>query len=131
MKTISTKDYDQHMSKQKEGRRAKELLKNSANSEKLVLTVDIQSFLTCPKVLAFQSYYKLKLQVHNFTIYSLNDKDVQLYVWYEANSGVSSNEFTSCLIDYINNIPANYQTLVFISDGCNFQNRKRTLGSAL
>ncbi|KAJ8912432.1 hypothetical protein NQ315_006098 [Exocentrus adspersus] len=108
-KTITVEEYEQHTLRQKAGRAAKELLKNSASNEKLVVTVDLQSVLTCPKVSASQSYYKLKLQVHNFTIYSLNNKDVQLclaqggvqggvttlypaQVGHKAQGGVTSNE---------------------------------------
>lgn len=31
------------------------------------------SVLLCPKLLASSVYYKLKLQLHDFTIYTLND----------------------------------------------------------
>nr|CAI5836599.1 unnamed protein product [Callosobruchus analis] len=119
---ISEVEYNDHREKEKAGRERKAFLKTSANEENLVLTMDLQSVLTCPRLLASKIHYKLKLQLHNFTIYVLNDKKVALYVWHEANGGVSSNEFTSCVIDYLlsklreqNKI----QSFVLISDGCN------------
>lgn len=66
--------------------------------------MDLQSVLLCPKTDASAMYYKQKLQLHNFTIYRLNDKDVTLYVWHEGNGSVSANEFTSCIIQYIDTL---------------------------
>lgn len=131
--TVSQNEYDQHRNKEKAGRVAKQKMKERTKEhpDTLVVTLDLQSVLTCPKVLASQSYYKMKLQLHNFTIYALNDKNVSLYVWHEASGGVTCNEFTSCLIDYLSNIPTNFKSVNLISDGCNYQNRNKTLASAL
>lgn len=97
--------------------------------------MDLESVLLCPKTNASSMYYKQKLQVHNFTIYELNNpNNVMLYVWHEANGSVSANEFTSCIIDYIETSKANnqeYEQIVLISDGCGYQNRNKTLASAL
>lgn len=132
--TVSHDEYSSHRNKEEAGRAAKARLKENANDETLVVTMDLQSVLTCPKLLASKSYYKLKLQIHNFTIYALNNKHVDLYVWHEANGGVSSNEFTSCVIHYLTcNVNKNRKisTFVLISDGCNYQNRNKILASAL
>ncbi|KAF2904058.1 hypothetical protein ILUMI_02116 [Ignelater luminosus] len=57
--------------------------------------------------------------------------EVSLYVWHEALGAVSSNEFTSCLINYIRNSADSYKKVVLISEGCNYQNRTKVLSSAL
>lgn len=130
--TVSEEVYSAHREKEQAGRIAKANMKATASEQnKLVITMDLQSVLTCPKLLASQSYYKLKLQMHNFTIYALNNKKVALYVWHEANGGVTSNEFTSCLIHYLSSTLDDFQSFVLISDGCNYQNRNKTLASAL
>lgn len=132
--TVSVEVYNAHRAKEQAGREAKATMKASANEDNLVITMDLQSVLTCPKVLASSSYYKLKLQMHNFTIYALNNKKVSLYVWHEANGAVTSNEFTSCVIDYLLSSLDSHRKLlsfVLISDGCNYQNRNRVLASAL
>ncbi|KAF6216788.1 hypothetical protein GE061_001138 [Apolygus lucorum] len=92
--------------------------------------MDLHSVLLSPKSLASALYYKQKLQVHNFSIYELNQGHVELYVWHEADGGVTSNEFTSCLIDYISN-RSTYHTIVLISDGCCYLNRNKVLASNL
>jgi hypothetical protein len=77
------------------------------------------------------AYYKRKLQIHNFTIYRLNDSHVQLYVWGETNGGVGANEFSSCIAKYINKLPDKVKHVVLISDGCCAQNRNGTLSTCL
>ncbi|XP_050063021.1 52 kDa repressor of the inhibitor of the protein kinase-like [Aphis gossypii] len=69
--------------------------------------MDLQSVLLCPKTDASAMYYKQKLQLHNFTIYRLNDKDVTLYVWHEGN-GSRMKQLTSvklsnflCFLRYV------------------------------
>jgi len=61
----------------------------------------------------------------------LHDHDVTLYVWHESNGNVTANEFTSCIVDYISNLSIDVKEVTLISDGCNYQNRNKTLASAL
>lgn len=60
----------------------------------------MQSVLA-PKLQVSVQYYKQKLQVHNYTLYYNNDKDVHLYVWHEGDGRVTAYEFTTCLMDFI------------------------------
>ncbi|CAI6368591.1 unnamed protein product [Macrosiphum euphorbiae] len=112
-------------------REEKNKFKAEVSSTKVVITMDLQSVLLCPKTDASAMYYKQKLQLHNFTIYRLNDKDFTLYVWHEGNGSVSANEFTSCIIQYIDTLPNEVTEVILISDGCNYQNRNKTLACAL
>lgn len=129
--SVTQELYDRHIKNKNDAREAKNAAKMSANSKKLVLTMDLQSVLLCPLLLASQVYYKQKLQVHNFTLYELNSGNVTLYVWHESNGGVTSNEFTSCIVDFISNLPDNIEEVTLISDGCNYQNRNKVLASSL
>lgn len=123
--------YAAHREKEKEARDAKQMAKESANENKLVVTMDLQSVLLAPNLQASALYYKSKLQVHNFTFYSLNNGDVVLYVWHEGNGGVGSNEFVSCITDYIQTADREFHHITLISDGCTYQNRNKILSSAL
>lgn len=133
LKNVSQEDYDTHIKKKDEARHAKntaiENLKNNLDS--LVISVDVQSVLLAPKLLAGALYYKQKLQCHNFTIYNSRTGDVTIYFWHEADGGVTSNEFTSCVIDYLKTTCRAYKHITIISDGCNYQNRNKVLASAL
>ena len=126
---IDEDEYTEHRAKQQEAREAKKKAKAKADDNTLVVTMDLQSVLLAPNMPASAIYYKQKLQVHNFTFYSLNDGAVTLYVWHEGNGGVTSNEFVSCIIDYIK--AHDCQHVILISDGCGYQNRNKSLSSAL
>ena len=117
---ISQEDYDIHIIKKCEARNAKKTAKESASDRKLVVTMDLRSVLLTPKILASSAYYQQKLQVHNFTLYSVNNSEVQLYVWHEGNEGVSCNEFTTCIADYICDQALSFNHAVLISDGCTY-----------
>lgn len=71
---ISQIEYDDHIIKKNEARQAKKHAIESANENVVVITVDVQSVLLAPKLLASSLYYKLKLQCHNFTVYDCKTK---------------------------------------------------------
>jgi len=73
----------------------------------------------------------MKLQVHNFTVYRLNDADIQVYVWHKCNGGVAANEFSSCIVHYISSLSNEVHHVILVSDGCSYQNRNRVLSNAL
>ncbi|CAG4981652.1 unnamed protein product [Colias eurytheme] len=74
----SQKEYDDHIIKKKE-------------EKVVVITVDVQSVLLAPKLLASSLYYKLKLQYHNFTVYDWKTRKITIYFWHEADGGVSAS----------------------------------------
>lgn len=127
---VDEETYQGHIKRKTDGRVLKNKLKDTADESTLVVTMDLQSTLLSPKTLASAMYYKMKLQIHNFSIYELNTKNVELYVWDESQGGVSASEFTSCIMDYISK-KCHFSKIVLISDGCVYQNRNRVLSSAL
>ena len=50
-------------------------------------------------------YYKQNLCVQNFTVYNLATHEAMCYVWHEGEGRLSSSEFTSCIIDYMEENP--------------------------
>lgn len=127
---ISEEQYTLHIEKKNEAYNAHIEARALSSSEVLVLTVDVQSVLLCPKMLVSVQYYKQKLQVHNQSIYINNNKDVHLYVWHDGDGGVTANEFTSCLIHFIKS-QLTYKKIIIISDGCSYQNKNKVLSSAM
>ncbi|KAL4714224.1 hypothetical protein ACJJTC_009576 [Scirpophaga incertulas] len=93
--------YQTHILKKTEARDAKQRAISEASSEHCVVTMDLQSVQLCPKLLVSAQYYKQKLQVHIFTIYVNNNKDVIVYIWHEGDGGVTANEFITCILDFI------------------------------
>lgn len=104
---------------------------DNMSSDMLVVTMDMQSVLLCPKLLVSEQYYKQKLAIHNFTFYVKNTKDVYLYVWHEGEGGVNSNNITTCVLHFLQQYCISYKKVVLISDGCTYQNRNKVLCSAL
>ena len=80
-----------------EARIAKNKAKESASDSKMVISMDLQSVLVCPKIQASIAYYKCKLQLHNFTIWCLNDNHGN-YVWDETSGGVNAINLVAALL---------------------------------
>ena len=77
---LKEEDYNMHVQKKNDARKAKEDAISSASDSVLVATMDVQSVLLCPKLIVSKQYYSQKLQIHNFTIYVCNTKDV-VYIY--------------------------------------------------
>lgn len=127
---LSQVQYDLHVLMKDEARAAKQVAISHCSDSTLVVTMDVQGVLLCPKLLVSKQYYKQKLQLHNFTIYISNSKEVHCYVWHEGDGSVTSNEFVSCIMHFIKS-NTKYTKIILISDGCTYQNRNRNLVSAL
>ena len=86
--------------------------------------------LLSPGLQASALYQKPNLCVHNFTVYNPATHEATCYAWYEGEGGLSSSEFTSCIIDYLEENPE-YDVFTLFSDGCGYQNRNVVLSNAL
>lgn len=101
------------------------------SDRQLVITMDLQAVLQCPKLNASALYYKTKLCVHNFTLFDNVKKDTMCYVWHETEGGLSANEFASCVVDYLEERKDEFDSCVIFSDGCTYQNRNKIMAKAL
>ena len=103
------------------------------NSNISTWTVDMQAVLLSPKTDASCMYYKTKLQLHNFTLFCLENKEAFCYTWTECDGDLSSDRFAWLLYKhfktYLEKNP-NIKTLIVWSDGCGYQNRNATLSNA-
>lgn len=95
--------------------------------------MDLQSVQLCPKLLVSCQYYKQKLQLHIFTIYINNTKDVLMFVWYEGDGGVICNEFVTCIVTFVELYDyKGYKKISLIRWlTCGYQNQNKVLSSAL
>ena len=118
--------------KLKDKKLAKDSLDHGYTGERvMVFCMDLQALLLSPKLNASALYYKSKLAVHNFTIYNLGLDAVTCYVWHEGSGGITSNEFSSCILDYLESHVQQFDTFIIYSDGCCYQNRNTTLSNSL
>lgn len=128
---FNEEEYLLHKTKKDEARAAKQLAVNNVSPEVMVVTMDMQSVLLCPKLLVSEQYYKSKLAVHNFTFYIKNTKDAHLYIWHKGEGWVTANNITSCIIHFLKEHCLTFKKVVLISDGCLYQNKNKILSSAL
>ncbi|XP_056458619.1 uncharacterized protein LOC130392188 isoform X2 [Gadus chalcogrammus] len=122
--------WEEHCVKKDEARAEKDRDKQLANNTTLVACMDLQGLLLCPKLQASALYFKMKLSVHNFTIYNMASHEATNYLWHEGEGGVSANEFASCIVDYLET-HLTYTEFILWSDGCGYQNRNLVLSNAL
>lgn len=133
VKNIDDEFWNQHRQKCKAAQDAKSADKAVAISDDqtLVITVDLQAVLLAPSIQASALYYKTKLAVHNFTIFNLANADVDCYLWHEGEGGLTANEFSSCLYEYLTKHMSTKTRAIIYSDGCNYQNRNKTISKMM
>lgn len=133
---IPDEQYQTHQNRKECARIEKDHDKEASENDDsvMVITMDVQAVLLCPKLNASALYYKSKLQCHNFTIYDLNTKDVDCYFWHEGEADLSGSSFATCLVNYIENTLSKNDSIkhiILYSDGCTYQNRNVVLANAL
>ncbi|KAL7379593.1 hypothetical protein ABVT39_002008 [Epinephelus coioides] len=97
---ISAATWAEHCLK-KDTRAMKQKDKEEAGEKNLLVCMDLQGLLLCPKLQASALYYKTKLGIHNFTIFDMVSHDATNYLCIEGEAGLSANEFASCIVDYL------------------------------
>ena len=125
--------YQQHLKRKQQAREQKEADKQEALKDptKHVVTVDLQAVLQAPCGLVSQLYYKRKLSVYNFTVYSLADGKGTCFIWDETEGMRGSCEIATCLVMYLRSLPRTVKEVTIYSDCCGGQNRNQNLTAAL
>lgn len=127
---LTDNKWQVHLLKKEEACAAKVQDKNDASDKTMVVCMDLQALLLCPRLNESALYYKTKLAVHNFTIYDLSTHNTTCYVWHEGEGALSSSEFASCVTDFLSE-HKDHEKYILWSDGCGYQNRNSVLSNAL
>ena len=98
---------------------------------KRVVTVDLQAMLQAPCGVGSQLYYKRKLSMYHFTIYSLSDKKGTCFTWDETEGKRGSCEIATCLSVYLSSLPKSVEEVTIFSDCWAGQNRSQFLAAAM
>lgn len=71
----------------------------------------------------YSSYYKTKLNVHNWSVFNLATVDITCYIWHERNGTQDENVFASMIGRFLNEELDNKRILLMIiwSEGCTNQ----------
>nr|CAI5870557.1 unnamed protein product [Callosobruchus analis] len=83
-------EYQVHLKEAKLARIEEEQDKNSQN--RVVAIFDLQAVLPCPSGQTSAFYYVSKLSVFNLTVCNLKSKQVNCFVWHEAEAHRGANE---------------------------------------
>lgn len=130
---ITQTEYDLHVERQKRAKAEKKFDKKAAlEFGRHVFTADAQAVKLSPDINATAIYYKTRLQVHNFTIYNLLNRQCTNYWWDETQADLSASSFVSCVIEHIRkHCLSDTLPITLFSDGCGYQNRNQFLSNAL
>lgn len=129
---VPFEQYETHILKKDQARTEKE--KDKEDQTVQTFAMDLQSLLQSPRSNVSALYYKLKLSIHYFTIINLNTKDGFCFMWNETEGGITSNEFSTILSNFVlSQLPLSEvkSKIVLYSDGCAYQNRSNPLANAL
>ena len=85
----------------------------------LCISFDLQKTLDTPKLPVGEAYYLCQLNSYNFAVVNNVTLDSTMFVWNEAEGRKGADEVSSCLLKYIESVPATVKHLVFWSDGQN------------
>ncbi|XP_047143996.1 uncharacterized protein LOC105844486 isoform X2 [Hydra vulgaris] len=85
---------------------AREQLKSGTekvnNQENYTFTMDVQAVKLCPAMNASALYYSMKLKVHNFTIYNVNNEHQCHNCWWnECEGELDASVFVSILLSHL------------------------------
>lgn len=131
---LSDISFNAHRKKKDETRAQKEADKRLAEDKQCyTLCCDLMAVKLRPQLQASSLYYKMKLAVHNFTVY-LETHDVICYWFEESQTDLVASAFASCLVDAVEELldKSGSRPIVNIfSDGCTYQNRNSILSNAL
>ncbi|KAF6203203.1 hypothetical protein GE061_003621 [Apolygus lucorum] len=132
-KTLSKEAFDAHRAMKDMARAEKENDKNLAKQGLIhVICCDVMKVTLLPITDASSSYYKMKLAMHNFTVYNLANHEAVCYWFCETEANLVASTFASCLVSFLNDLlDTGLKDVTIYSDGCPYQNRNNVLSNAL
>ncbi|GFO14985.1 hypothetical protein PoB_004149000 [Plakobranchus ocellatus] len=114
-----------------EEKKAKDKKEAQERNGTVVICMDLQGVLLVPSIDASSIYCKTKLAVHNFTPYNMVTKDAVRFVWHEAEGGLTSNEFTCCIIDHLSSLSGTNKIVLYSDQWLRLSKQNSVQASAL
>lgn len=117
--------YEVHIKLKNDARQEKESDKRKAKHKEVYAFIsDVEAVKVAPFLKARALYYKTKLVVHNFTMYSLGTKEVKCFWFDETAATLEASVFASCVVHKLKEmLSIDPKPVVLWSDGCGNQNR--------
>lgn len=104
---------------------------NTKNDHSIIVAVyDLQAVMPCPRGDVSNFFYVFKLNTLNFTIFEINTKDVNCFVWHEREANRGANEIGTCVLNYLEDLQRNATDgkkfdVIFYSDNCCGQQKNK------
>nr|CAH7729952.1 unnamed protein product [Callosobruchus chinensis] len=123
-KTLLLEEYESHKKREKDA-----MLMKKKDKEKLLLRKE--AILQVHFAGDNQIFYKLKLNVYNFTIFDASNSNGYCYVWDETHGKKGSTEIGTCILKYLYELPETVTHVSSFSDTCGGQNRNKYVAAAM
>ena len=100
----------------------------------IVLCMDLQKVLPCPKLCVGEAFYRRKLSIYNFCIHNLKTGISHMFLWPETTAKRGASEILSCLNKFLeaNGFldAATPKKMYIFADNCGGQNKNHTVIAA-
>ena len=102
---------------------AQEEVKN--DDTHVAICFDLQKMLPSPVLTCSKVYYSRQLWTYNFCVHNLGTGNASMYMWHEGQAARGCEEMLSCLLKFINTLPATVKKITMFSDNAGGQNKSR------
>ena len=101
--------------------------KDVVDDDLMVICVDLQQTLPCPKLSCNRAYYTRKVWLYNLCIYDVIGKKPTLYMWEETQGGRGADDIASCIHRWLEDNANGRKKLRIFADNCAAQNKNKTI----
>ena len=91
----------------------------------MIIAVDLQQTLPCPKLGVNRFYYTRKLWVYNLCIFDVKTKKSHMCLWDESTGGRGADEVASCIYRWLQENRQGRTKLRVFCDNCAGQNKNK------
>ena len=119
--------YEMHVTSAKEAQDLLRKQKDDTDDDLMVIAVDLQQTLPCPKLSVNRAYYTRKVWLYNLCVYDVKAQKPYMYVWDESQGGRKANDVASCVNRWLKDNANGRRKLRMFADNCAGQNKNRTM----
>ena len=120
-------EYEAHLSAAREAQDFLRRQKDDTNDDQMVIAVDLQQTLPCPKLSVNRAYYTRKVWLYNLCVYDVKAKKPTMYVWDESQGGRGADDVASCIHRWLRDNANGRRKLRIFCDNCAAQNKNKTI----